>query len=41
MKHAGNGQRGSPHSGGAGEALPDTGTRAVLYRALRELSCSR
>jgi hypothetical protein len=41
MKHAGNVKRGSPHSERAGEAMLDTGTRAALYRALRELSCSR
>ena len=41
MKHAGDGRRGSPHSERAGEAMLDTGTRAALYRALRELSCSR
>ena len=32
---------GQPHSERAGEALLGTGTRAALYRALRELSCSR
>jgi hypothetical protein len=41
MKHVGNVKRGSPHSERAGEAMLDTGTRAALYRALRELSCSR
>jgi len=41
MKSAGNGRCGSPHSERAGEAMLDTGTRAALYRALRELSCSR
>ncbi len=30
-----------PHSEKAGEALLDTGGRAALYRALRELTCSR
>jgi hypothetical protein len=32
---------GRPHSERAGEALLATGERAALYRALRELSCSR
>src|SRR5215211_396445 len=41
MKRDGNVKRGSPHSERAGEALLDTGTRAALYRALRELFCSR
>jgi hypothetical protein len=41
MKHVGNVKRGIPHSERAGEAMLDTGTRAALYRALRELSCSR
>lgn len=41
MKRAGNERGGSPHSERAGEALLDTGTKAALYRALRELSCSR
>jgi hypothetical protein len=41
MKHVGKGERGSPHSERAGEAVLETGTRAALYRALRELSCSR
>ena len=41
MKRGGNVKRGSPHSERAGEALLDAGTRAALYRALRELSCSR
>ena len=30
-----------PHSEKAGEAVCDSGERAALYRALRELSCSR
>ena len=33
--------RGTPHSERAGEAVLATGGRAALYRALRELSCSR
>jgi hypothetical protein len=41
MKRGGNVKRGSPHSERVGEAMLDTGTRAALYRALRELSCSR
>src|SRR5215212_1726831 len=41
MKRGGDVKRGSPHSERAGEALLDAGTRAALYRALRELSCSR
>jgi hypothetical protein len=41
MKHVGNVKRGSPHSERAGEVILDAGTRAALYRALRELSCSR
>jgi hypothetical protein len=41
MKRGGNVKRGSPHSESAGEAMLDAGTRAALYRALRELSCSR
>lgn len=32
---------GRPHSERAGEASLATGERAALYRALRELSCSR
>lgn len=32
---------GQPHSERGGEALLETGERAELYRALRELSCSR
>jgi hypothetical protein len=31
----------TPHSEKAGEGLLDTGRPAALYRALRELSCSR
>lgn len=34
-------KRGSPHSERAGEAVLAAGDRAPLYRALRELSCSR
>lgn len=30
-----------PHSEKAGEAVCDSGERTALYRALRELSCSR
>ena len=41
MKRGGNVKRGSPHSERAGEAMLDAGTRTTLYRALRELSCSR
>jgi hypothetical protein len=41
MKSGGDVKRGSPHSERAGEAVLATGERAVLYRALRELSCSR
>jgi hypothetical protein len=41
MKVNGNLQRGQPHSERAGEAVLDSGERAALYRALRELSCSR
>jgi hypothetical protein len=41
MKRGGNVKRGSPHSERAGETVLDTGTRAALYRALRDLSCSR
>ena len=41
MKRSRNVKRGGPHSERAGEAMLDTGTRAALYRALRELSCSR
>lgn len=35
------GKRGRPHSERAGEGVLSAGGRAVLYRALRELSCSR
>lgn len=41
MKRGGDAGRGCPHSERAGEAPPDTGGRAALYRALRELACSR
>jgi hypothetical protein len=41
MKHDGDMERGRPHSERAGEAVLATGERAALYRALRELSCSR
>lgn len=41
MKHGGRVKPGSPHSERAGEAVLDAGGRAALYRALRELSCSR
>ncbi len=41
MKHGRNVKRGSPHSERAGEVSLATGERAALYRALRELSCSR
>lgn len=41
MKHVGNVKRGSPHSERAGEVMLDAGMRAALYRALRDLSCSR
>lgn len=41
MKRGANTKRGSTHSESAGEAVLDTGERAALYRALRELSCSR
>lgn len=34
-------KRGAPHSERAGEAVLATGERVALYRALRELSCSR
>ena len=34
-------RRGRPHSERAGEAVLGSGGRASLYRALRELSCSR
>ena len=35
------GERGRPHSERAGEAVLGSGGRAALYRALRELPCSR
>jgi len=41
MKSGGDVKRGSPHSERAGDAVLETGARAMLYRALRELSCSR
>jgi hypothetical protein len=41
MRHDGDVERGRPHSEMAGEAVLATGERAALYRALRELSCSR
>ena len=41
MKHDGDMKRGRPHSERAGEAVLATGERAILYRALRQLSCSR
>lgn len=41
MKHGVDVGRGSPHSERAGEAVLTTGERASIYRALRELSCSR
>jgi hypothetical protein len=41
MKHDGDVERGRPHSERAGEAVLATGERAALYRALRELFCSR
>src|ERR1044072_6223801 len=41
MKSGGDVKRGSPHSERAGDAVLETGERAMLYRALRELSCSR
>lgn len=34
-------KRGSPHSERTGEAVLATGERAQVYRALRELPCSR
>jgi hypothetical protein len=34
-------RQGRPHSERAGEALLGTGERAALYRALRDLPCSR
>jgi hypothetical protein len=41
MRRGGGVKRGSPHSERAGEARLAAGERASLYRALRELSCSR
>lgn len=41
MKRVGSVKRGSPHSERAGEAVLAAGGTASLYRALRELSCSR
>ena len=41
MKRNRNVKRGGPHSERAGEAMLATGERATLYRALRELLCSR
>jgi hypothetical protein len=41
MKRVVNVKGGSPPSERAGEAVLETGERADLYRALRELSCSR
>lgn len=41
MKRVGKVERGSPHSERAGEAVLASGEKAALYRALRELSCSR
>ena len=41
MKHGGDVKGNTPRSEKAGEALMATGERAALYRALRELSCSR
>ncbi len=41
MKSGGDVKRGSPHSERAGDAVLETGGPAMLYRALRELSCSR
>ncbi len=35
------GQSGRPHSERSGETVLESGERAALYRALRELSCSR
>ena len=37
----GGGKRGRPHSEKAGEAVLGSGGRAAVYRALRELPCSR
>jgi hypothetical protein len=42
MKKKGRGEeRGRPHSERAGEAVLGSGGRAAVYRALRELPCSR
>ena len=43
MKTSGDGnvRPGQPHSERAGECVLGSGERATLYRALRELSCSR
>ena len=41
MKRGENVKRGSPHSERTGEAVLAGGERTALYRALRELSCSR
>ena len=41
MKRGGEFKHGGPHSERAGEAALPTGERAVLYRALRKLTCSR
>jgi hypothetical protein len=41
MKYGKDVKRGSPHSERAGEAVLAAGERAALYRALRELWCSR
>lgn len=41
MKHAGDEGRGGAHSERAGEAVLTAGGPAALYRALRELPCSR
>lgn len=40
MKRGGGVKRGGPQSERAGEAVLETGGRATLYRALRELTCS-
>lgn len=41
MKHGAEVGRGRPHSERVGEAVLAAGGRASVYRALRELSCSR
>lgn len=41
MRRRVNGSHGHPHSERAGEARLASGERTSLYRALRELSCSR